>query len=105
MQKIILLSVIALMFTSCDKVKFENEIQGSWILSKGKPVTSSQWYEFPSTEEIVVITESHVSNPWNKTYTVDENTIIMNNEIIKVDVKKNSMIWAFENNDSLLFIR
>jgi hypothetical protein len=103
MKKIILLSAIAL--TSCGKFKFETKIQGSWTLHKGKPTTSSQWFDFPSTEPLVVITESHISNPWDKPYTVQGKTILMNNQVIKVDVNKKSMLWVFENNDSLRFIR
>jgi hypothetical protein len=103
MKKIILLSAIAL--TSCGKFKFENKVQGSWTLHKGKPTTSLQWYDFPSTEDPVVITESHISNPWDKPYTVQGKTILMDSKVIKVDVKKKSMLWVFENNDSLKFIR
>lgn len=103
MKKLFIASLLLL--SSCGKMKFENKIQGSWTLYKGKPNNSTEWYSFPSTEEPVVITDDFISNPWNKPYTISNKCIILDEEIIKVDVSKNDMLWVFENNDSLKFIR
>jgi hypothetical protein len=103
MKKLLLLSVIAL--TSCGKFKFENKIQGTWTMSEAKSSSMTEWFVVPSTEEKVVITESHISNPWNTTYTIVDKTIVFNNQTVKIDVKKDCMLWVFENTDSLRFIR
>lgn len=100
---ILLLSVIAL--TSCGKFKFENKIQGTWKMSEAKAEYMETWFTVPATEEAVVITENHLSNPWNTTYTVADKTIIFNNQVVKVEVKKSKMLWVFQNNDSLKFVR
>lgn len=101
MKKVLVLSVIAL--ASCGKFKFENKIQGEWKMSEARLSTMSSWEQTP--QEVVTITESNISNPWNTTYSVSGKTIIMNNQTIKVEVKKNNMLWVFENTDSLRFIR
>lgn len=103
MKKVLLLSAIAL--TSCGKIKFENRIQGSWKMTEIKLNWMESWNPMPITEDSVIITDSHISNPWNKPYTTSGKTIIMNNDVIKVDVKKHDMLWVFSNTDSLRFER
>jgi hypothetical protein len=103
MKKVLLLSVIAL--ASCGKFKFENKIQGTWKMSEARLQGESSWVDFPTSQESVIITESHISNPWNTTYSVSGKTIIMNNQTIKVEVKKHDMLWVFDNTDSLRFTR
>lgn len=103
MKKLILLSVIA--FTSCGKFKFENKIQGTWKMSEARLESMDSWQPIPQSEDAVVITENHISNPWNTTYTVQDKNILFNNQVVKVDVKKHNMLWVFQNNDSLRFIR
>ena len=101
MKKLLLLSVIAL--TSCGKFKFENKIQGTWTMKEARLESMNSWVNTPS--EVVIITDSHISNPWNTSYTIVNKTIVFNNQTIKVAVKKNCMLWVFENTDSLRFIR
>jgi hypothetical protein len=101
MRKLLLLSVIAL--TSCGKFKFENKIQGTWTMKEARLESMNEWLDTPP--EVVTITESHISNPYNTSYTIENKTIIFNNQTVKVNVKKDCMLWVFENTDSLRFIR
>ncbi len=103
MKKLLLLSVVAL--TSCGKFKFENKVQGTWKMSEAKASEMTEWFIVPESEAPVVITESHISNPWNTSYTVVGKTLVFNNQTIKVEVKKHTMLWVFENTDSLKFTR
>lgn len=104
MKKVFYLLTV-LIITSCSKNKFENKIQGDWIMKEGKVVGASSWHEFPNTESPVSISDSHISNPWNTEYTIKGNVMFMNSQIVIVDIKKDNMLWVFENNDSLRFIR
>jgi len=101
MKKVLLLSVIAL--TSCGKFKFENRIQGAWTMKEARLESMDSWIETPA--EVITITETHISNPWNADYTISGNTLILPTQIIKVDVKKKSMLMVFENNDSLRLVK
>ncbi len=103
MKKLILLSVIAL--TSCGKFKFENKIQGTWKMSEAKAEYMETWFTVPATENAVVITENHLSNPWNTNYYAVKNGIVFNDQVVKIEVKKSKMLWVFQNNDSLKFVR
>ena len=103
MKKVLLFSVIAL--ASCSKAKFEKRIQGDWKMSEARTNSMSSWSSIPESEPTVTITDSYVSNPWNASYVIVDKTIVLNNQTIKVDVKKNDMLWVFSNNDSLRFIR
>jgi len=80
-------------------------LQGTWTMKEARLESSNSWQSFPSTEPPVTITETHVSNPWNTTYTIVDETIVLNNQFVKVEVKKNDMLWVFENTDSLRFTR
>jgi len=103
MKKVLLLSVIAL--ASCGKFKFENKIQGTWKMSEARLQGESSWVAFPESEPLVTITESHISNPWNKSYSVLENKqILIDQTTIKVEVKKHDMLWV-ANGDSIRFTR
>jgi hypothetical protein len=103
MKKVLVLSVIAL--ASCGKFKFENKIQGEWKMSEARLQGELSWVAFPESEPLVTITESNISQPWNTSYSVSGKTIIMNNQTIKVEVKKHDMLWVFDNTDSLRFTR
>lgn len=103
MKKLLLVSVIAL--TSCGKFKFENKVQGTWKMSEARLESMSTWQPIPQSEPEVVITESHISNPWNTSYTVVDKKLVFNNQTIKVKVNKHTMLWVFENTDSLKFTR
>ena len=103
MKKVFLFAVIGL--ASCSKHKFEKRIQGTWTMKEARLESSNSWQSFPSTEPPVTITETHVSNPWNTTYIIVDETIVLNNQFVKVEVKKNDMLWVFENTDSLRFTR
>ena len=100
-----LLLVIAVGLVSCAKHKFENKIQGNWIMESARLESMNHWEYIPNTEAPVIITESNISNPWNTTYSIVGETIILNNQVVKIDVRKFTMLWVFENTDSLRFTR
>tara|TARA_R110000868_G_scaffold279203_1_gene539274 strand:+ start:22002 stop:22313 length:312 start_codon:yes stop_codon:yes gene_type:complete len=103
MKKLLLIIVVGLV--GCAKHKFENKIQGNWTMESARLESMNHWEYFPNTESQVTITESSISNPWNTSYSIVGETIILNNQVVKIDVRKNTMLWVFVNSDSLRFVR
>lgn len=105
MKRVLLLSAIA--FASCGKFNVDKRIQGTWKMSEARLESMTSWQQIPSSELPVIITETNISNPYNTTYTIteDKEHILFNNQLVKIEVKKHSMLWVFENTDSLRFTR
>ena len=105
MKKIILLiTVMALFAASCSKHKVQNQIVGTWQMTEARLNGMANWEPIPATEAPVVITETHISNPWDTTYTVmSHGRIKVKMEVITVEIKKRKhMMWT-SNGDSLRF--
>lgn len=105
MKKLIILTLATLPFLSCSKFKFENKIQGEWSMKQIKMHDQSVWFDVPENEQLVIISNDSVSNPWNKPYSiVDKHNININGTTINVDLSKNRMVWA-SNGDTIKFYR
>jgi hypothetical protein len=98
-----LLLVIAVGLVGCAKHKFENKIQGNWTMESARFAHMSHWEYTP--HEILTITNDSLLNVWNTSYTIIGETIIFNNQVTKIDVRKNTMLWVSETNDSLRLVR
>jgi hypothetical protein len=101
MKKLLLVLVVGLV--GCAKHKFENKIQGNWTMESARLESMNHWEYTP--KEIVSITNDSLINVWNTTYSIIGEKIMFNNQIVKIDVRKNTMLWVFENSDSLRFVR
>jgi hypothetical protein len=110
MYKIFLIIALGVSTLSCKKPltksALQRQIEGIWIMKEAKLNGMNSWEAMPSTEAPVVITEDHISNPWNKNYEViSKNSIALGSEEIKVEIcKKDKMLFSL-NGDSLKFER
>jgi len=103
MKKILLISALGLF--ACGKI--ENKIQGTWIMKEMKLHDQTDWFQIPSTEEPVLITNDSIGNPWaSKYHIIDKNKMqfFKNGEYIKIDIKKDNMTFTL-NGDSLKLVR
>jgi hypothetical protein len=98
-----LLLIIAVGLVSCSKQKFENKIQGVWTMESARLESMNHWEYTP--HEKLTITKDSLLNVWNTSYSIVGKTIMFNNQVTKIDVRKNTMLWVFDNTDSLRFTR
>ncbi len=101
MKKVLL--IIGIVLVGCAKHKFENKIQGVWKMESARFAHMNHWEYTPP--EVVIITKDSLLNVWNTSYIVTGETIIFNNQVTKIDVRKNTMLWVSETNDSLRLVR
>jgi hypothetical protein len=111
MKNLFIISFLAFSFFACKKDKTPNladqqtSIIGTWKMTDARYSHMTEWHDIPSTDDSVVITLNHISNPWNTSYVrVNENAIIINGETINIFPTDSTMLWV-SNLDSLRFIR
>lgn len=93
MKKLLFVSTLALF--SCGKV--EKKIQGTWVMKEIKLHDQNDWFQVPSSESPVVITKDSIGNPWASKYEMqgkDKIILLKNNEVLKVDIKKDNMMFS-----------
>lgn len=111
-QFIVAVLGVLMLATSCHKPLTENgfkkKIQGTWTMSEARLNHMNHWEAMPSTEPPVVVNEDFITNPWNTDYEVigkGKIRLVNQDEYVKVDIYKDGMLFVFENNDSLRFVK